>query len=639
MNARHLSLVIGPLIISLFFAPRVAAQDPPPDIRFGAVEAFRDPVAAAEAGVGWDRILFYWSELQPTGPDDWNGYHVPDDWLALADAQGREVVGLLKHTPQWATDGLPDCGIPRGLDLPTDDPGNLWATFVRRVAGMYAGRIDHWIVWNEPDIVPGTYGAEWCGSIEDYYRLLKVAHLSAHAAHPDVVIHLAGMTTWHDKTYLRRLLTIAAQDPTGPEHDYYFDVVSLHIYFRPETVPPIFNETRAALSAFGLRKPIWLNETNAPPNSDPLWPMEAANYQVSLEEQSSFLLQAFALALSQGAERIAVYKWLDDSNLLANFEPYGVIRPGYIRRPAFDAFRVITAHYSGIVAAKEEREPLYSIVELDRGHLTTRVLWARTEAEVMVSIPARTAQALLIDQTGSEQILHPSGEEYALTLPGARCADERGCIIGGLTYLVIEEQFPSSPPTESPALELTDSAVVTATPTGSPQAGIPTTIATSPAPTDQIPVTPTATSPLSATEPVTVTSSPQHPVATAHVAPTATPPLVLTLPATPTISPSLTAPTLPSPTSSLAPTATSPPTPTPAPHATSTSRLASTAAPLRTTTPSVPPSTAPSDSHSVPPGNRAARELEATAVEQRLVGLAVAVLAAIVVGTRLKRQR
>ena len=62
------------------------AQDPPPDVRFGAVEAFRDPVAAADADVGWDRILFYWSELQPSGPDDWNGYHVPGDcwtWLPV----------------------------------------------------------------------------------------------------------------------------------------------------------------------------------------------------------------------------------------------------------------------------------------------------------------------------------------------------------------------------------------------------------------------------------------------------------------------------------------------------------------------------------------------------------------------------
>jgi len=425
----------------------VAAQDPPPGSRFGAVEAFRDPVAAAEAGVGWDRILFYWSELQPNGPDDWNGYHVPDEWLSLAAVQGREVVGLLKHTPAWATDGLPGCGVPRGLYLPVDDPGNLWAAFVRRVVGMYAGRINRWIVWNEPDIVPPTYGYEWCGSMEEYYQLLKVTYLVAHQTNPDVNIHLAGMTTWHDKSYLRRFLALAAQDPTGPEHGYYFDAASLHIYFRTETVPQIINETQATLAAYGLNKPVWVNETNAPPNSDPQWPMAAANYEVSLEEQSGFLLQSFALALSAGAERIAVYKWLDN-DLLPNYEPFGIMRPDFSHRPAYEAYRLITTRYAGTVSAREDRQSLYTVVTLDRGNRTTRVLWARTEAGATVSVPALSAQARLIDQTGAEQVIEPVDGQYTLTLPGARCADTRGCIIGGATWLLVEEASSASLPAE-----------------------------------------------------------------------------------------------------------------------------------------------------------------------------------------------
>ncbi len=453
------SLAVGPS-----FTQRTLAQDPPPDIRFGAIEAFRDPVAAAEAGVGWERILFYWSELQPNGPDDWNGYHVPDEWLNLAAAQGREVVGLLKHTPAWATDGSPGCGVPRGLDLPVDDPGNLWATFVRQVAGRYAGRINRWIIWNEPDIVPGTYGAEWCGTPEEYYRLLKVAYLAAHQANPDVKIHLAGMTTWHDKTYLRRFLAIATQDPTGAEHGYYFDVVSLHIYFRPETVPQIFGETYAALSAYGLQKPIWLNETNAPPNSDPMWYMPQANYEVSLEEQASFLLQSFALALSAGAERIAVYKWLDN-DLLPHFEPFGIIRPDFSHRPAFDAYKLITTHYAGTISARTDLHPLYTVVTLDRGARTTRVLWARTEADATVSLPALAAQAQLIDQTGAGHPIEPVNGQYTLTLPRARCADKRGCIIGGTTYLLVEDASAAPPPAETPTAPPADPPTQTVEPT------------------------------------------------------------------------------------------------------------------------------------------------------------------------------
>ncbi len=513
---------------SLFIGPAVS-QSSPPDPRFGAVEAFRDPIAAAEAGVGWERVLFYWSELQPNGLDDWNGYHVPDEWLAQAIAAGREMVAVLKHTPAWATDGLPGCGVPRGLELPLDDPGNLWAAFVRRAVGIYAGRINHWIVWNEPDITPGTHGAEWCGTAAEYYQLLKVAYLAAHQANPDVTIHLAGTTTWHDKTYLRRLLEIGMQDPTGPEHGYYFDVATVHVYFQTETVSTIINETRATLAAYGLQKSIWVNETNAPPDSDPLWPLERLCWRVSLEEQAGFLLQSFALALVNGVERVAVYKWLD-YGLPPGSEPFGVLRPDGSRRPAFDAYKLITTHYTGAISGREDRQSLYTLVTLDRGELTTRVLWTRTQAGATVSVSALAPQARLIDQTGAEQVVEPVDGQYALTLPGARCPAERSdcpvqhpvCIIGGPTYLLVEEAASS-------ALLLVETSV--------------------PAPTETPTPLPTAT-----------------PVPTETPTPTPAP--------TDTPSPTPTATAIPTPTSTLTPTATSlPPTPTLLPPVLSTSDL------------------------------------------------------------------
>ncbi|HDQ73152.1 MAG TPA: hypothetical protein ENN19_13830 [Chloroflexi bacterium] len=509
----------------------VAAQPNPPDPRFGAVEAFRDPKSAAEAGVGWERILFYWSELQPQGPDDWNGYHVPEEWLNQAAAAGREIVVVLKHTPDWATDGLPGCGVPRGLDLPVDDPNNLWAAFIRKIVERYRGRIDHWIIWNEPDIPIGTFGCEWCGTMEEYYRLLKVSYLVAHQVNPNAEIHLAASTTWHNPTYLRDFLAMVTQDPEAAEHGYFFDAVSLHIYFRTETIPEILGATRRTLASYNIQKPIWLNETNAPSNADPpYWELPEANFDITPEEQASYLLQAFALALSAGAERIAVYRWVDNEPQ-PGVEPFGLIRTDFSRRPAYEAYKLITTHYAGAFSAQRERYATYNVVTLKRGALTTRVLWAHTEADAHVTLPALAAQARLVEQTGIEHTIVPENGQYTFTLPRARCADKRGCIIGGPTYLLVENTD-DPPPVETPAV----------TPTSTEPAPEPTLPPSSSSPTPtitSIPPTPSST-PLPTVTPTPVPTPLPSPTPTPTVVPTLTP-----LPATvpPTVPPTPLLPT------------------------------------------------------------------------------------------------
>ncbi len=518
-------------------------QTPPRDPRFGAVESFWDTQAAVDADVAWERILFYWSQLQPHNPDDWNTAHVPDEWLQWAQAQGREVVGLLKNTPSWATDADPplEASVPRGLDLPINDPGNLWASFVRRAVSYYGPRgVHRWIIWNEPDIEPGVYGHEWAGTTEEYYRLLKVAYLVIKDVDPSAQVHLAGLTFWHDQGWLRSFLGIATADPEGPAHNYFFDTISLHIYFQTDTVDFIVNEMRAALAAFGLNKAIWINETNASPDSDPEWPIVRPRFQVDLREQASFILQAYALGLKAGAERIAVYK-LIDVGLPPGGEPFGLLRPDHSRRPAYLAYQLVTQHYAGTISARAIRDPLWTQVTLDRGGVTTRVFWARTMDDVSLNVPALAPQATLVDQEGNVQTLDGSSGSYELVLPGARCADVvLGCIIGGPTFLLIEDASAGDP---------------------APPTTIPPTAT----------AMPTAEETQPAAEPtITPDSSPTW-LPTSTPFPTSTPTLTATIPpsSTPSTSPtSLSTPTnTPSPTDSSIPTValTFSPTPTPLP--------------------------------------------------------------------------
>jgi hypothetical protein len=393
----------------------------------------------------WERIIFDWSQHQPTGPDDWNTLNVDDRWLAAARECDREVVAVVKHTPQWATDGLAGAGVPRGLYLPPDDPGNLWAQFIRRATSYYAERgVRRFIIWNEPDISRETYGYEFEGSLEDYAHLLKVAYLAAKEGNPNAIIHLAGTTYWHDvnenrRLYVDRLLELLVADPDAAANDYYFDVLTLHIYFRAETVYSITREMRAMLEKYGLGdKHIWITETNASPNLDPQWLVTRPAWQITLEQQAAYLAQAAALGLAAGADHIGVYKFFDWS-LPPGAESFGLLRADESRRPAFDTWAMVIAQMTGVESAELAQSAGANVVRLRRGDgQEVIVAWARTEQAAEVQIAASENEAQFIDQYGNMMEIRPFNGSYRLALPGAVCNPVDRCPVGGSVSLLVQ---------------------------------------------------------------------------------------------------------------------------------------------------------------------------------------------------------
>ncbi|MBK9750510.1 MAG: hypothetical protein IPO91_27600 [Chloroflexi bacterium] len=433
-------VLVGVVFISGTFAVRADERNP-----FGIIEGFWVPDEACALGAGWERIIFDWAQHQPDSGDDWYTLNVDDRWLKAANHCGREVVAVIKHTPAWATDGTPMIGVPRGLYLPVDDPNNLWANFIRRAAEYYDSRgVERFIIWNEPDIEPGTYGYEFEGTLEDYYQLLRVAYLAAKQANPRAQINIAGTTYWHDvnagrRLYLDRLLERISADPEAAANNYYFDAVNLHIYFRTETVYQIVSETRALLDRYGLTdKSIWLAETNAAPNLDPGWLVQRPNWQVDLEQQAAYVVQSAALALAAGADHIAVYK-LYDQGLPTGAESFGILRPDGTRRPAFDAWHMVINRFSDATSGTFTHSATADVVRLAHtSGLETWVAWARTDVPTQITITATSDKAYLIDQTGSIMGIRPFNGVYTLSLPAARCNRVDGCAVGGHAALLVQ---------------------------------------------------------------------------------------------------------------------------------------------------------------------------------------------------------
>lgn len=442
----HYSLLIILLLaLALSLFQPLLATAATPDRRFGAIDTFDNPAAATQLGAGWTRVRFPWADMQPNDSGQWNTSFFTDEQLAKELAAGREVVGLIVNTPPWALRDGNVPGVPNGLTLPDDDPNNLWAAFVRKIVSHYAGRINHWIIWNEPDIWDPAYaGRTWGGNEKDFLQLMRVAYNVIKQINSNATVHLSAFTYYWDTNYGRtpfftRLLDELQKDRAAAEHNYYFDVASANLYFRIDNVYDLIAWHHQQMLAHGFDKPLWLTETNAAPSTDPAWPVPNPTFPITLDEQAHFIIQSMAMALAGGASRVAIYKMADmPADHAANPEPFGLVREDGSRRPAFSAFQVGSSYLAGFTEASlTERNELDTIVTVKRGDSGwTTAAWTRQPSPVKISVPAHATQAILVDWNGQKQAITAHDGKYEIEIAGATCTG--GCIIGGAPRLIVE---------------------------------------------------------------------------------------------------------------------------------------------------------------------------------------------------------
>lgn len=448
------------------------------DWRFGVIESYTAPNSARELGTAWTRVRFQWADAQAGGPGTWTP-QVTDQQIEQELAAGRLVVGLLIGIPDWARD---ENDLPHGLWLAHDHPDNSWGRFVQEVSARYAGRIDHWIIWNEPDIDASAIAHTWDGTVEDFAQLQRVAYLVAKETNPDATIHLSAFTYWTDvyaerEQYMSRLLGNLVTDPQAAAHDYYFDVATAHLYFQPDQIYKILLVFKDIMQEHGVDKPIWLVESNAPPHDDPSWPVPEHTLSVMQDEQAAFMPQALVSALAAGAERVAIYKMQDTTgDRQANPEPFGLLRIDGSRRPAFRALHVAMQYMRGsseIVRERWDEVGQFRVRQEDR---QTTVLFARLADAQQAEVPAIADWALLVDLRGTRSWVKAENGRYVIDLPPALCIQTIGdyCMIGGSTYYLVQSLDGSDPPEDLPPLlpqpTVTPTSPLTNTPTASPSA-------------------------------------------------------------------------------------------------------------------------------------------------------------------------
>lgn len=455
---------------------------------FGAVQSIYNPDRALQAGVQWERLIFPWSLIQKDGPNSWSDGYFTDQQIAQETARNIQVVGLAMYTPQWAT-STPQSprtsNVPANLYLPFDDPKNYWGQFMFKLAQRYATQINTWVIWNEPDMYSDTVAYTWDGSVGDMYQLVKVASQAVKKANPSARVALPGMTYWWDKEggrplYLARLLEVAGQDPTAAAHGDYFDIVVLHQYSNPLNIYAAARAFQRAMAVYGLDRPIWIGEANVVPDDDPMNPIGPA-FHATMDQQASYIIQSFALARAAGAERMSIYKLVDETRE-GSAELYGLVRNDGTPRPAYAAYQTATRYlsqptsvvYTWEGASEPPTEDQLSQllqsnarrtqwiwpaaanrVTLERGRERVSVVWNASPKLATAHIPAIARSAQVIDKFGrdSGEVIAQDGQFQLELQPTSNNSDPRDpsvYLIGGEPRLIIEHVAPLPTAVDAP---------------------------------------------------------------------------------------------------------------------------------------------------------------------------------------------
>lgn len=282
--------------------------------------------AAEAAGVEWGREQFNWDILEPT--DDEFSWTVYDAVIDKYEEHDIKPLGLLTYSSQWASSN------PGSDDFEFYYPDiNAWEDYVGTVAEHYKGRVDHWEIWNEPNLE-----SFWKSDVEQYATHFAVAVDAIKEVNPDAKVVLGGLSGT-DADFLNELY--------GQLNDKSdIDIVAIHPYrvlndnfnYAPEQSVAGLNSLfidlyniKAVINRNGQKgTPIWITETG--------W--TTYDEGVSNRTQAQYLMRFFSIALAvPDVKKVFWYTLFDDStNEYYAESQFGMLDDDYSPKLAEDAF-------------------------------------------------------------------------------------------------------------------------------------------------------------------------------------------------------------------------------------------------------------------------------------------------------------
>lgn len=278
---------------------------------------------SALLGVHWLRWHFLWAEVEPKkGAFQFQSVDTLLQELAeFRQTTGHQlgVLGVLAYGAPWASKAAQVDG--NDHHYPPDDPQDF-ANYAVELAVHASASVTDWEVWNEQNAgyrfwksVSGSLN----GDPKAYAKLLLLAVQGIHKAVPAARVGYGGLF------YVPQLIQgaeafLAASFAAEPQLAAQLDALAWHPYpLYPPLKPPEFDDAKASLvqrsidqtavqmraqwaAQGGKAKALWITELG--------WPTEAA---ISEQNHARYLVRSWALAASQGVERLCWYTLLDQN--------------------------------------------------------------------------------------------------------------------------------------------------------------------------------------------------------------------------------------------------------------------------------------------------------------------------------------
>lgn len=298
--------------------------------------------AMQHAGIKWGRQDFTWRRIEKTkGEYDWAGY---DALVEKCHQHGLLIFGNLTYNPQF-------------YDMKTAEGVEAYAAFARAAVKRYAGQVDYWQIWNEPNL--GYLG----GDIEHYAKLLAAGGKAIHETNPNAKV-LAMNMAFCDVLWASNVLQRVPYDafdvvcfhpyrnPNSPEDKFDWWVLDQYIKrFHPNltTNYPLVRmsfleqtgELIEAMKRFGEPKPLWVTEICFNTHIHP--------YGVSELRQADLLVRFYVQAVaSRKIDKVFWWTLKDGGGQQFDAaEMVGLMRSDLTPKYAYQAYAVMTRLLEG----------------------------------------------------------------------------------------------------------------------------------------------------------------------------------------------------------------------------------------------------------------------------------------------------